>query len=225
MNLQEFINKYSNKYVDKYGNTNYSSVGGAPNYGGQCASLARLYLNVVGDYKQDTFGHGKDYINIPNAIRVSSPQNGDLVVYGATLSNPYGHVGIYYNGKVFSQNPNKASLSSLDAFKGTRVYIRPKLKSGALDVPKTTNKPSLGLYVTTANVNVRTGAGTNNRIKLVKELTIDGKKNATSSNSNANAVLKKGTRVSVLEVKQDKNGMYWGRIPSGYVSLSYAKKL
>lgn len=89
-------------------------------------------------------------------------------------------------------------------------------------------KPSQGgvrfdkgsVYTLTSNVNVRTGAGTDYAIKKVKDLTADGRKNCTSSNSNDNAVLKSGTRVTALEVKNAGKDI-WLKIPSGYICVYY----
>ena len=84
-------------------------------------------------------------------------------------------------------------------------------------------------YVTLDNMYVRWGAGTNYGVKLVKNLTPDGKKNATSQNPDAYAVYKKGTIYTALEVIRNINGV-WARTPSGYVCMRgvsgtyYAKK-
>ena len=79
---------------------------------------------------------------------------------------------------------------------------------------------SKGNYKTTCNMNVRTGAGTNNPIKKVSQLTADGKKNATSTNPNANAVYKTGTIFTALEIINS-NGV-WAKTPSGYVCIKGA---
>lgn len=71
-------------------------------------------------------------------------------------------------------------------------------------------------YTLQANMNVRTGAGTNYSIKKVSQLTADGKKHATSTSSTANAVLKKGTEVTVLAIKTVGNDT-WLQIPSGWI--------
>lgn len=84
-------------------------------------------------------------------------------------------------------------------------------------------------YVTLDNMYVRWGAGTNYGVKLVKDLTIDGRKNATSSNPYAYAVYKKGTIYTALDVIRNQNGI-WAKTPSGYVCMEgksgtrYAKK-
>lgn len=72
-------------------------------------------------------------------------------------------------------------------------------------------------YTLQDNMFVRTGAGTSYSIKAVRELTQDGKKHAVSSNLNANAILKKGTIVTCLEVVKEGSNI-WLRIPSGFVA-------
>nr|DAQ05967.1 MAG TPA: Muramidase (flagellum-specific) [Caudoviricetes sp.] len=75
-------------------------------------------------------------------------------------------------------------------------------------------------YTLQVDLNVRYGAGTNNAIKKYNELTEDGKKHAYVQ---TNAVLKKGTVVTCLEIV--KNGQdIWLKIPSGYVAGYYQGK-
>lgn len=75
-----------------------------------------------------------------------------------------------------------------------------------------------GNYKTLKNMNVRKGAGTNYAIKKVKDLTKDGKKNATSTNLNANAVYKKGTIFTAQKIIKKSNSV-WAKSPSGYISI------
>ena len=70
------------------------------------------------------------------------------------------------------------------------------------------------------DLNVRTGAGTNYSIKKYQDLTQDGKNHAYKQNY---ACLKKGTRVTVLNVIKSGNNI-WLRIPSGYVAGFYQGK-
>lgn len=90
-------------------------------------------------------------------------------------------------------------------------------KKGVKDVPKETY--IAGTYKTTRAMNIRTGAGTSFRKKKVKELTADGRKNATSKNLNAYAQYKKGTIFTVTKVLKAKNGSIWGCSPSGWICL------
>lgn len=72
-------------------------------------------------------------------------------------------------------------------------------------------------YTLQDNMFVRTGAGTNYSIKAVRELTNDGKKHVLVQDDEKNAVLKKGTIVTCLEVVKEGSNI-WLRIPSGFVA-------
>lgn len=85
-------------------------------------------------------------------------------------------------------------------------------------IVNTINRPDTGDYKLLANMRVRKGPSTSSETKTVSELTADGKKNATSTNSTALAVLRAGTIVTVKSVYGDDNS-YWGKIPSGYICL------
>ena len=76
-------------------------------------------------------------------------------------------------------------------------------------------------YKTIGTMNVRTGAGTSYTIKKVYQLTADGRKNATSTNGNANAVYKAGTIFTALEIVNNNAGT-WARTPSGWVCIKGA---
>ena len=75
-------------------------------------------------------------------------------------------------------------------------------------------------YTTSVDLNVRTGAGTNYSIKKYQDLTKDGKNHAYKQNY---ACLKKGTRVTVLDVIKVENDE-WLRIPSGFIAGFYQNK-
>lgn len=76
-------------------------------------------------------------------------------------------------------------------------------------------------YKTNYDMYVRTGAGTNHSVKLVKDLSADGKKHATSTNLYSYAVYKKGTVFTALEIIENSRGI-WARTPSGYVCIKGA---
>lgn len=75
-------------------------------------------------------------------------------------------------------------------------------------------------YTTQVDLNVRTGAGTNYRIKRYNELTTDGKNHAYKQ---VYAVLKKGTRVTCQGIYL-KNDEIWIKIPSGFICANYHGK-
>lgn len=78
------------------------------------------------------------------------------------------------------------------------------------------------LYKTNYNMYVRSGAGTNHSVKLVEQLTEDGKKNATSKNSKDYAIYKKGTIFTCYERYNNQDGSIWAITPSGYVCIKGA---
>lgn len=86
------------------------------------------------------------------------------------------------------------------------VATAPTVKTGTY-----TLKEICGVYKRNAN-------GTFTR-KKVRELTANGKQNATSRSSTANAYLKKGTRVTVTSTLKDKDGNLWAAIPSGCILI------
>lgn len=79
-------------------------------------------------------------------------------------------------------------------------------------------------YKLLTNVNVRHGAGTKYKQKIVNELSKDGRKYATSSNSKALATLKKGTVVTCQAVVKSGSDI-WLKIPSGYVCAKQGKEV
>jgi len=214
MMLSEFILHYQGHWVDKYGNfTSY--IQEQQPFGGQCVSLVKHYLTTFGKgYTKDSYGNAKDYIKLPNAklITKDKVQDGDLVVW---TGGSFGHIGIMYGGAVFSQNPMKAQLRTIEAFKswglGEPTFIRPSLQ---------TLQPKLGYYKTLDYLNIRKGPDQSYKIKKVYEITADAKKKVTSKNTSHDAVLKPNQIVSVLEIKGG-----WGRIPSGWVNLKYLKEM
>lgn len=86
MTLKRFIVTYSGKKVD-FDNA----------YGYQCVDLFRQYCSDVLHVEQCPNVEGaKDLINSPGKLKVSygSYAPGDVLIYDATKSNPYGHVCI-----------------------------------------------------------------------------------------------------------------------------------
>jgi hypothetical protein len=73
-------------------------------------------------------------------------------------------------------------------------------------------------YTLTVDVKVRASAGITSRWKKRSELSTDGKKNSLNQ---TNAVLKKGTKITVLKITKKSDKEYWAQIPSGWVALMY----
>lgn len=99
---------------------------------------------------------------------------------------------------------NSYNLTKYDTKKDTSIYF---------EIGK--------VYKTQVNLNVRTGAGTNYRQKDFDELTFDGQQHAYKSNKKA--VLKKGTKVTCLDIFVNGEEI-WIKIPSGFIAGYYNKE-
>lgn len=100
-------------------------------YSGECVSYFRQGEERMFNIPSGSWGHAKDYWNNPKVLQYftqqSTPQNGDGVVYGATPTNPYGHIGWVYNGQLLSQNanvPKRVTIVSLDYVKNRLGFLR-----------------------------------------------------------------------------------------------------
>lgn len=115
MTLTQFIIKYSGQKVDFDGK-----------FGAQCVDLYRQYLKDVLDVPQSPAVNGaKDLIDAPGSLKTTRENvladysRGDVLVWGATKTNPYGHVAVLvsvYNTKwfvVFEQNGFKQDGAKL----------------------------------------------------------------------------------------------------------------
>ena len=89
-------------------------------------------------------------------------------------------------------------------------------KEESTPAPSTPNYTIGNEYTLQANMCVRTGAGTNFRMKAHSELTADGKAHDTDKNG----CLEKGTRVTCKNIIRNGSDI-WMQIPSGYVAAYY----
>nr|DAG70550.1 MAG TPA: CHAP domain protein [Caudoviricetes sp.] len=136
------------------------------------------------------------------------------------------HVGIVEkveNGKITVIEGNKSDAVGRRVLNVNGRYIRgfgcPAYETQTQDTvskPQTNTSNALGTYVITASsLIVRTGPGTGYRRKKKSELTANAREHATFTGA-----LKKNTRVTVKEIRGG-----WARIPSGWVSMEYLKKI
>lgn len=89
---------------------------------------------------------------------------------------------------------------------------KPTTKSTTAEITYSAGKT----YTLQQDMKVRSGAGSGYVQKYYSQLTADGKKNAYNQTY---AVLKKGTKVTLIKVIKKSNTEIWGQIPSGYVAL------
>lgn len=224
MNYDEFIENYSGKSFD------YDGVSGV-----QCVDLIKMYVDKVFGMKPTSWGNAKDYYENFNNLPLKNyftriantsdlvPKKGDICVWGAGLGNTYGHVSIATgegdtkNFYSYDLNWNGKTVKKVyHNYNGFLGVLRPKDQSISYKVGN--------VYTLQVNLNVRTGAGTDKDKKKVKDLTADGQKNATSTNKNATAVLKGGTKVTCKEIENIGNDI-WLKIPSGWIAGYYERNI
>ena len=198
-------------------------------YKGECVSLIQQYLSKVFGKGFKAYGNAKDWENnYPkeyfNKLASSEKlQEGDVLVYGGNFGKGYGHIALMdINMKFFDQNGiKKGEVAYQDEpFKGYKCILRP-LNQKALGIIREDRIRISQTYTTQVNLKVRDGAGIDKRWKLRSELSQDGQKNAKDS---INAVLKQGTKVTCLGMKEIKKDL-WIKIPSGWIAARYEGKI
>ena len=224
MTFDNWVKAYLGKGI------NYDGV-----YGVQCVDLIKHYVKNVLGVTPQSIGNAIEYYNKRNTSSYLTnnfvwfsntpsfiPQKGDICVF--TSKSGHGHVSVatgegttryFYS---YDQNYPKSKHEPMTKIKHTYGsflgVLRPKNQSNIVVTPTI----NIGQVLTlTANVKVRTGAGTNYKQKKRSELTEGGKKNAKAG---IYAVLKKGTRVTVQEIKTVNNDV-WVKIPSGWIAVDY----
>lgn len=158
-------------------------------------------------------------------VRADSMVDGDWAIWGMkSRSCPYSHVAMFRkdagnNLGIFlgqNQSGHPEFTQQRIYYDGLRGGLRPKIYH---EEPKPEPVPTKNpIYETLGDMYVRWDASYNAGVKLVKDLTEDGKAHATSTNPYAYAVYKKGTKFTVYEFK-DKGYGLWGRSPSGWICI------
>lgn len=140
-------------FVNTYNGT-WHDMDGA--YGAQCWDGYAFYMQWLGyGYAHCTSSGGaKDIWNqrATNGMLnwcdvVSSPQNGDIAVWGDNTGGGFGHVAMYYNGQYMGQNQGSGtSLSTGKAYSIISIgltplgYFRPKCYAGGSEGPTIVTK-------------------------------------------------------------------------------------
>ncbi len=146
-----------------------------------------------------------------------------LANWGKTNPKKPPHGMWQFGGETNLVRSNKIAGMVVDqdyAYKDYQELIKEKGLNGY----KNSEILTAGDYKTLTSLNIRTGPGSTYKQKLVKDLSKDGKKNATSKKANDKAKYKKGTIFTATKII--KNGTtYWAKTPSGYVCLKSKTKV
>lgn len=240
MKIRNTIPEKGNKFYNTVSNGGYSlCIKGKPVQAGRdvlsnCVGYACGRFNeIIGKMKYPYLNcNAENFIERAkqNGLQISNvPVLGGIMVWqkGATLGSKdgAGHVAIVE--RIDSKNQIYTSES---AYNSTAFYnvLRKndngrwgmnsnyKFRGCIINPAVETNNYITGTYESLYNMYVRTGAGTNYRIKDVKELSQDGQKHAL--NKTGPAIYKKGTRFTAKEIIKTDSG-YWAKTPSGYVCI------
>ena len=209
MTANEFV-----VYATNLIGTPYVWGGSTPAHGLDCSGLLywiqRTAGSDVGRYNAAT------YANMGEKIPVGQQKAGDFLFFG----NPVTHCAIYIgNGymiesrggrKNTADNPGIGVVKSLVTRRSDLSCVRRVWDSSSSYV--------VGRTYRTQVDHLRVRYSVWGQIKEYAQLTRDGMKHAYSD-----GCLKKGTSVTVKEIKNDEAGATWVRIPSGWICAITAK--
>lgn len=189
--------------------------GNTPQSGLDCSGLLYYIQKKAGSEVGDLTASG--YSKLGKKIPIGEQKVGDFLFFG----NPVTHCAIFIgNGymiesrggrKNTADNPGIGVVKSLVSRRSDLSCIRRVWdeKSSSYEIGRT--------YTTTVeHLHVRYSPW--GKIKEYAQLTRDGMKHAYSD-----GCLKKGTSVTVKEIKKDEAGATWVRIPSGWICAITSK--
>lgn len=223
---------------DKYfysSNPFYQSGYGMPNC--TCYAYGRFW-ELIGSKPKLSLSNAENWYNYNDGYKRSkTPNLGDIICYrkgkAGNSKDGAGHVAvveeIYSDGSILISESHWKG-TNFDTKKLNKNYKYSGLtfqgfiknpKNFTQSVDKSVYKVGT-TYTTQVILKVRNGAGTNNKQKTYSQLTDNAKANAYSTGVNKGC-LKKGTRVTCLEVKNVGSDI-WIRIPSGWIAGYYNKK-
>lgn len=188
--------------------------GSTPTQGLDCSGLLywiqRTAGSDVGRYNAET------YANMGVKIPVGQQKPGDFLFFGSSVN----HCAIYIGyGKMIESRGGRKNTADNP---GTGVVISPVTRRHDLVSVRRVwdSSPSyvVGRTYRTQVDHLHVRFSVWGQIKEYSQLTRDGMKHAYSD-----GCLKKGTEVTVKDMKQDESGALWVRIPSGWICAITAK--
>lgn len=190
--------------------TPYVWGGSTPEHGLDCSGLLywiqRTAGSDVGRYNAST------YANMGKKIPVGQQKAGDFLFFG----NPVTHCAIYIG--------NGYMIESRGGRKNTAIGVVKSLVTRRSDLScvrrvwDSSSSYVVGRTYRTQVDHLHVRYSVWGQIKEHAQLTRDGMKHAYSD-----GCLKKGTSVTVKEIKNDEAGATWVRIPSGWICAITAK--
>lgn len=209
ISLKQFINETKGTKVDVPFGKKHPT-----NLIGQCVSLIQTYISVCLNQPAKPRGNAVDwdetYVKEGLGTITTKPRYGDLIVFNPPYAGKYGHIAIYIDANtMYDQNNGSHDNRKAGYAKMMRggVYIRPN----ATLIPDDDFIYLVGTYRCNYDMRLRTKPSTSSPTLKVKDCTELQKKALTSQKPNDNAVFKKGTNLTAIEIVKNTKGEYWLR--------------
>lgn len=197
--------------------TPYVWGGNTPAQGLDCSGLLYYIQKKAGSEVEDMTASG--YSMIGKKIDIGQKKPGDFLFFGRPVTHCAIYVGNGYmiesrgGRKNTADNPGMGVVKSLVSRRSDLSCIR-RVWTEYNEAPTY----SIGKTYTTRVDHLHVRFSVWGQIKEYAQLTRDGMKHAYSD-----GCLKKGTTVTVKDVKKDEAGATWVRIPSGWICAITAK--
>lgn len=205
------------EYATNLIGTPYVWGGNTPAQGLDCSGLLYYIQKKAGSEVEDMTASG--YSTIGKKIDIGQKKPGDFLFFGRPVSHCSIYVGNGYmiesrgGRKNTASNPGIGVVKSLVSRRSDLSCIRRVWTeyNEALTY-------SIGKTYTTRVDHLHVRYSVWGQIKEYAQLTADGMKHAYSD-----GCLKKGTTVTIKDIKQDESGALWVRIPSGWICAITSK--
>lgn len=194
--------------------TPYVWGGNTPEQGLDCSGLLYYIQKKAGSDVRDMTASG--YSTIGKKIDIGQQRPGDFLFFGSPIT----HCAIYIGyGKMIESRGGRKNTKENP---GTGVVISPVTRRHDLvcirRVWDSSSSYIVGQTYRTQVDHLHVRFSVWGQIKEYAQLTADGMKHAYSD-----GCLKKGTTVTVKDVKKDEAGATWVKIPSGWICAITSK--
>ncbi len=132
------------------------------------------------------------------------------------------HFGLYKGNKIDYKDKSKF-VNPIEYLYADKNQFINETTLKKYNILKVSDKYKKGVYKCKYDMNIRKEPDTNSKKVKVKDCTSAMKKVLTSTDPNDNAVIKKGTNITILEVIQDGKS-YWGKNYNGYICIDDCNK-
>lgn len=189
--------------------------GSSPTQGFDCSGLLYWIQRTAGSNVERLTASG--YSRIGRKIPIGQQKAGDFLFFGT----PVTHCAIYVgNGYMIESRGGRKNTASNPGIGVVKSLVTRRSDLSCIRRVWDEKSPSyeIGRTYTTMVDHLHVRYSVWGQIKEYAQLTRDGMKHAYSD-----GCLKKGTTVTVKEIKKDDAGATWVRIPSGWVCAITAK--